>query len=165
MVKTKTVSDRLGVPNFRSWSMKACLANAFAVLRLYQIQEFHLWQLRNDCVTCNSQIFVQHEIACDGQMAQDIGRHEYFSWKISHPLWGPEKNELNKSDFHCHTNLRHAIWVCVPSGLMDGPKSWDGHSFKKSLETLNHSMYCSQKILNASWKQSISSFLRATRSS
>ena len=43
MVKTRTVSDRLRSPNFRSWSMKTSLANAFAVARLRQIQEFHLW--------------------------------------------------------------------------------------------------------------------------
>ena len=44
MVKTRTVSDRLRSPNFRSWSMRTSLADAFAVVRLQQIQEFHLWQ-------------------------------------------------------------------------------------------------------------------------
>ena len=34
MVKTRTVSDRLRSPNFRSWLMKTSLANAFAVVRL-----------------------------------------------------------------------------------------------------------------------------------
>ena len=48
MVKTRTVSDRLRSPNFRSWSMRTSLADAFAVVRLQQIQEFHLWQLNTN---------------------------------------------------------------------------------------------------------------------
>ena len=48
MVKTRTVSDRLRSPNFRSWSMRTSLADAFAVGRLQQIQEFHLWQLNTN---------------------------------------------------------------------------------------------------------------------
>ena len=48
MVKTMTVSNHLRAPNFRSWSMKTILANAFTVDCLQQIQEFHLWQLNPD---------------------------------------------------------------------------------------------------------------------
>ena len=47
MVNTRTASDRLRSTNFRSWSMKTSLANTFAVVRLWQIQEFHLWQLND----------------------------------------------------------------------------------------------------------------------
>ena len=42
MVRTTTVSDRLRTSDFRSWLMKTSLANAFAVVRLAPIQEFHL---------------------------------------------------------------------------------------------------------------------------
>ncbi len=52
MVKTRTVSDRLRSPNFRSWSMKTSLANAFAVVCLQLIQEFHLWQLSTNAPDC-----------------------------------------------------------------------------------------------------------------
>ncbi len=43
MVETTTVSNRLRSPNFRSWLKKTYLVNAFAVVCLERIQEFHLW--------------------------------------------------------------------------------------------------------------------------
>ena len=41
-VKATTVSDRLRAPDFRSCSLATSLENAFAVVRLLQIQEYHL---------------------------------------------------------------------------------------------------------------------------
>ncbi len=58
MVWTRAVSDRLRTSNFRSWSMKTFLANAFAVVCLATVQEFHLcrrntnapgWFSRSSC--------------------------------------------------------------------------------------------------------------------
>jgi len=45
MVETKAVSDRCRALNFRSWLMKTSLMNAFALVSLQRIQEFHLWPL------------------------------------------------------------------------------------------------------------------------
>ncbi|KAA3670992.1 uncharacterized protein DEA37_0003556 [Paragonimus westermani] len=42
MVGTRAVSDRLRTFDLRSRSMKTSLANAFAVVCLAAIQEFHL---------------------------------------------------------------------------------------------------------------------------
>jgi len=53
MVKTTTVSDRLRSPNFRSWSMKTPLRNAFAEVGLSWIQEFHLWPWNTNHPDCS----------------------------------------------------------------------------------------------------------------
>ena len=45
MVKTTTVSDRLRSLNFRSWLKKISLVNAFAIVSLHRVTEFHLWPL------------------------------------------------------------------------------------------------------------------------
>ena len=46
------VSNHLRSPNFRSWLMKTSLVNAFAVVRLSKIQEFHLWHLNTNTPNC-----------------------------------------------------------------------------------------------------------------
>ncbi len=46
------VSNHLRSPNFRSWLMKTSLVNAFAVVRLPKIQEFHLWQWNTNTPNC-----------------------------------------------------------------------------------------------------------------
>ena len=64
MVKTRTVSDRLRSPNFRSWSKKTSLTNAFAIVCLQQIQEFHLWLLNTNAPSCSCQskiVFLSHK--------------------------------------------------------------------------------------------------------
>ena len=46
------VPNHLRSPNFRSWLMKTSLVNAFAVVRLPEIQEFHLWQWNTNTPNC-----------------------------------------------------------------------------------------------------------------
>ena len=52
MVRTRAVSDRLRTSNFRSWLMKTFLANAFAVVSLEAVQEFHLCRFNTNAPNC-----------------------------------------------------------------------------------------------------------------
>ena len=131
MVKTRTVSDRLRSPNFRSWSMKTSLANAFAVVRLQQIQEFHLWQLNTNTPNypyfdyssstnqqhwTKSPVLLFHAIIFTATACLE---HSYFlkvkiqiMWSHSevHPpslnkyKWNPVYSSLGRTEIHSHTS-------------------------------------------------------------
>ena len=89
-VRTRTVSDRLRTSDFRSWSRKTFLANAFAVVRLAPVQEFHLWRHSTDAPVRLSRSLPR---AFKNQQKQDRGPLSLFRAPIFR-LPGPALNTL-----------------------------------------------------------------------
>ena len=82
LVWTRALSARLGYSNFRPWLMKSLLASDFAVVRLFEIQEFHLR-------TKSNSIRIRKICPCWVKFS-----HKLHSW------WYPP---INSTSAHKHT--------------------------------------------------------------
>ena len=122
MVRTKTVSDHLRSPNFHSWSMKTCMANAFTVGHLQQIQEFHLWQLSLNAskYPCSSLQLLQEPAGWSSSLTSlsHAGKFKALAcMKLSSFLkvnvWGTEPHSQVQRQFS--NNVLQQAW-CSPKG-------------------------------------------------